>query len=133
MSGFFSNIRWCFSAACKLTTIPSGLVDTDETVVGGLTRRLRDFGLAPVTLWAAEHANIIYNRRFESMQIVGVYAAEIGSADIRLDPDEHTESGWYSFEDALRLVHYRGLKDGIRSVQEYITGPERPARELRLL
>jgi hypothetical protein len=86
-----------------------------------------------VTLWAAEHAYIIYNRRFESMQIVGVYAAEIGSADIRLDPDEHTESGWYSFEDALRLVHYRGLKDGIRSVQEYITGPERPALELRLL
>ena len=33
---------------------------------------------------------------------------------------------------ALARVHYRGLKDGLRSVGEYITGVTHPARELRL-
>jgi hypothetical protein len=29
-------------------------------------------------------------------------------------------------------VHYRGLKEGLRSVHEYITGVEKPAPELCL-
>jgi hypothetical protein len=66
------------------------------------------------------------------MQIIGVYAAEVMESVVRLNAAEHSECEWLSFEECLERVHYRGLKDGIRSVQEYVTGPANPARELCL-
>jgi len=42
------------------------------------------------------------------------------------------KAGRYFGGACLDRVHYRGLKDGLRSVQEYVTGPESPASELRL-
>lgn len=50
-----------------------------------------------------------------------------------LDPSEHAEYVWLPYEECLSRVHYRGLKEGLRSVQDYVTGPVSAARELRLL
>ncbi len=66
------------------------------------------------------------------MQGIGVYATEVPDAPVTLDPTEHSEYGWYSFEECLDRAHYRGLKEGLRSVQEYITGLQDPAKELCL-
>ena len=57
----------------------------------------------------------------------------MADAAVRLDPSEHSEYAWLPYDTCLDRVHYRGLKDGLRSVQEYITGPASPASELRLL
>jgi hypothetical protein len=113
--------------------IPSGFIEGQSSVVDAITKRLEEFRLAASSIWAAEHAYTIYNRRFESMQIIGVYAAEVQTDPAHLDPAEHSEFAWCSFERALELVHYRGLKDGLRSTFEYITGVDAPARELKLL
>ncbi len=113
--------------------IPSGVVEDGEAVTDAIARVLNRFGLTPKTIWAGEHAYIIYNRRFAEMQIIGVYAAEVADAAVRLDPGEHSEYAWLSYEACLDRVHYRGLKDGLRSVQEYVTGPASPASELRLV
>jgi ADP-ribose pyrophosphatase YjhB (NUDIX family) len=112
--------------------IPSGFVEEDEGLLGAIERRLDAFELHPSSIWAAEHAYTIYNRRFDSMQIIGVYAAEVGQESVRLGPDEHSEAGWFDFETCLDKVHYRGLKDGLRSTRDYITGVSEPARELLL-
>lgn len=113
--------------------VPSGFVENDEAVTVAIERELHRFGLAPKAIWAGEHAYIIYNRRFAEMQIVGVYAAEVSDAPVHLDPRAHSEYVWLPYEACLDRVHYRGLKDGLRSIQEYVTGPANPARELRLL
>ena len=112
--------------------IPSGVVEDGEAVTAAIAGKLTQFGLTAKTIWAGEHAYIIYNRRFEEMQVIGVYAAEVADAAVRLDPGEHSEYAWLSYEASLDRVHYRGLKDGLRSVQEYVTGPASPASELRL-
>lgn len=85
------------------------------------------------SIGAAEHTYSIYNRRYETMQLIGVYAAEVRDGHVLLNPVEHAEFGWYSFEQALTMVHFRGLKDGLRSTVEYITGVTEPAKELQLL
>ena len=113
--------------------VPSGFVLESERAVPAVTRLLANFGIAPSGIWAAEHVYSIYNRRFETMQMIAVYAAEVGTDAVRLDPVEHAESRWCSFEEALGLVNYRGLKDGLRSTREYVTGLDSPAAELRLL
>ena len=112
--------------------IPSGFADDEETITDAIGRELARYGLSTKAIWAGEHAYLIYNRRFAEMQAIGVYAAEVSGADVRLAPAEHSEYGWFGFEECLERVHYRGLKDGLRSVHEYVTGTKDPARELCL-
>jgi len=112
--------------------IPSDFIGDQEDIVDAIDRRLAEFGLEPISVWAAEHAYTIYNRRFNTMQIIGVYAAETGSETVKLDPEEHSQAGWYSSDECLERIHFRGLKEGLRSVCEYVTGPVKPAAELQL-
>jgi hypothetical protein len=112
--------------------IPSNFVNDGESITEAICRVLDRYGLRPKAIWAGEHAYLIYNRRFAEMQAIGVYAAEVEDATVRLDPSEHSESAWLSLEKCLDRVRYRGLKDGLRSVHEYITGVEEPAKELCL-
>jgi ADP-ribose pyrophosphatase YjhB (NUDIX family) len=112
--------------------IPSGIVREEETITDAILRDLSRYGLHTLAIWAGEHAYTIYNRRFAAMQIIGVYAADVSGDALNLDPSEHSEYGWFTLEECLERVHYRGLKDGLRSVHEYVTGPGAPARELCL-
>jgi hypothetical protein len=112
--------------------IPSDLVNEGESVTDAVARVLQRHGLRPKSIWAGEHAYLIYNRRFAEMQAIAVYAAEVQDAEVRLEPSEHAEYAWLPFDVCLERVHYRGLKDGLRSVHEYVTGVEEPARELCL-
>lgn len=112
--------------------IPSGVFLDGETVLAAIDRVFSGCALHADSIWAAEHAYTIYNRRFDEIQIISVYAAEVTGGDPQLNPEEHSVFGWFPYETALAAVHYRGLKDGLRSVQEYVTGPAEPARELCL-
>ncbi len=112
--------------------IPSDQVKDGEHITDAIARKLRAFGLKARSIWAAEHAYTIYNRRFNEMQIIGVYAAEVQESAVRLVAAEHAEYEWLSADECLARVHYRGLKDGLRSVVEYVTGSATPARELCL-
>ena len=112
--------------------IPSDTVKEGEHITDAIARHLRAFGLKSQSIWAAEHTYSIYNRRFNEMQLIGVYAAEVNESVVRLNANEHAECQWLSLEECLAKVHYRGLKDGLRSVQEYVTGTATPAPELCL-
>ena len=112
--------------------IPSGVFRDGETVPAAVDRLLEPFALHAHGVWAAEHAYTIYNRRFDEIQIITVFAAEPPEGDPQLNPEEHSEFGWFPYDAALDAVHYRGLKDGLRSVHEYVTGPKAPAPELCL-
>lgn len=113
--------------------VPSDMTEPSERILPAITRRLREFGLRPNAVWAAEHVYTIYNRRFDCMQIIGVYAAEVSAEHVDLNPAEHAVYRWCAYEEAHDLVTYRGLKDGLRSTREYVTGHIGPPRELRLL
>jgi hypothetical protein len=112
--------------------IPSDQVKDGEHITDAVARHLRAFGLKAQAIWAAEHCYSIYNRRFNEMQMIGVYAAEVLESVVRLNAAEHAECQWLSFDECLARIHYRGLKDGLRSVQEYVTSQQTPARELCL-
>jgi lipoyl(octanoyl) transferase len=114
--------------------IPSGVFQGEESVPAAIDRKLAPYGLSPRAIWAAEHTYTIYNRRFHEIQVISVFAAEVEAkaATVPLDPEEHAEYAWLPFEAALDRVHYRGLRDGLRSVRDYVTGIASPAPELRL-
>ena len=112
--------------------IPSDFMGAAERVPDAVRRLLGTFGIAPAAIWAAEHTYTIYNRRFDKLQLITVFAAEAASNEVRLDPAEHAEYRWSSYEDASRLVTFRGLKDGLASVREYVTERVPPLPELKL-
>jgi len=112
--------------------IPSGVFLEGESVLDALDRKLATHQLVGRAIWAAEHSYTIYNRRFEEIQIVCVYAVDVVGDQPHLDPVEHSAYCWRSYDAALAMVHFRGLKDGLRSVREYITGPDVAAPELCL-
>jgi hypothetical protein len=112
--------------------IPSDLVADGESITEAIERVLHRYGLRPKSIWAGEHAYLIYNRRFSEMQAIAVYAAEVDHEEVHLEPSEHAEYAWLPFEVCVERVHYRGLKEGLRSVHEYITGVDEPAKELCL-
>lgn len=109
----------------RFSQIPSNFVGENETIEDAIIRRLGEVGLTAATIWAGDHAYVIYNRRFREMQLIGVYAAEI-----QLEPEEHSDYGWYTIDECLERVHYRGLKEGLQSVHDYVTGIPEPAEEL---
>jgi hypothetical protein len=113
--------------------VPSDMTEPSEQIVPAIARRLREFGLKPNTVWAAEYVYTISNRRFDCMQIIGVYAAEVSAEVAELNPAEHAQYRWCTYQEAYDLVTYRGLKDGLRSTLEYVTGRADPPRELQLL
>jgi ADP-ribose pyrophosphatase YjhB (NUDIX family) len=123
-----------YFAGGRFWQIPSGVFSDGESVTDACDRELGGYGLSAIAIWAGEHAYNIYNRRFDEVQIITVYAVETDSAadDVILDPAEHSEYRWLPYDEALDRVHYRGLKDGLRSVAEYVTATSSPAAELRL-
>ena len=112
--------------------IPTDFIKEGEHVTDAIARTLRVAGLKAQNVWAAEYTYTIYNRRFNEMQLIGVYAAEVRESVVRLNAAEHAEAQWLTLEECLQRVNFRGLKDGLRSVQEYITGIATPAPELCL-
>lgn len=121
-------------AGGRFWQIPSGVFESGESAADAFDRELAQYSLTPKEVWAAEHAYTIYNRRFHEIQIITVFAVETDSTrhDVKLNPAEHSKYEWLPYEAALEKVHYRGLKDGLRSVVEYVTGAAKPAAELRL-
>ncbi|UNK48499.1 NUDIX domain-containing protein [Lysobacter sp. S4-A87] len=112
--------------------LASGARAEAESMTQAIDRVLAPYGIEASAIWAAEHAYTIYNRRFDEMQLVSVFAAQVDADEVRLNPLEHADYRWVTVDEALALVHYRGLKDGLRSVVEYVTGVASPARELCL-
>ena len=112
--------------------IPSGVFLEGDSVLAALDRKLATHQLVARGVWAAEHSYTIYNRRFDEIQIISVYAVEVVGDQPYLDSIEHSDYCWRPFDAALAMVHYRGLKDGLRSVREYVTGPGVAAPELCL-
>jgi 8-oxo-dGTP pyrophosphatase MutT (NUDIX family) len=51
-----------------------------------------------------------------------VYGVEVSSSEeIVLDPKEHTEYRWCSFQEALQLLHWKENKEALRKLNTTLT------------
>lgn len=122
-----------FFGGSRFWQIPTDATAENEEIEDAARRIIDDLRLSLSALWAAEHTYTIYNRRRREVAIIPVFAAEVASPeDVHLSW-EHSEFEWLSASECLNRVNFRGLKEGLRSVCEYITESPRPARELRLI
>jgi len=112
--------------------IPSGLIHEHEFVVDASRRCLAELGLVPKSLWAVEHVYPIYNRRFDSMMLIPVFAAEVEFTNSFTLEWEHAEARWCTADECNQLLSFRGLLEGLQWTRTYITEALAPRPEFRL-
>lgn len=82
--------------------------------------------------WAVEHVYPIYNRRFDSMMLIPVFAVEVDRTQgITLDW-EHSEARWCTADECSQLLSFRGLHEGLHWTRVYITESAAPRPEFQL-
>jgi len=109
-----------------------------------LRRGCTEFGIAPRALWTVEHVSTIFNRRFDAIQIIPAFAAEVvgePAPNLTVAPDSslassvRIEYARYEWADARRveqLLTFRTLLDGFSQLRRYITERDEPRGEFRL-
>lgn len=122
--------RW-FSGG-RFWQIPTEFFGDDESVVDASCRCLADLGIAIRSLWSAEHAYTIYNRRREEVALVLVLAAEAQNAHPVKLSWEHSECRRATAAECEELLTFRGLLEGLHWTRRYVTEAPASYPELRL-
>ncbi len=113
--------------------IPTDFIVGKETTMDGIDRQLKSLRLNAKSIWACEYVYTIYNRRYDSIITIPVFAAEVElPVDVPLTW-EHSESGWFTASECEKRLGFHGLKEGLRFTRKYVTENVKPLRELRLL
>ena len=121
-----------FFGGGRFWQIPSDAVGRGETVADACRRLLKESGIESRGVWSADHVYTIYNRRYDAVCTIPVFAAEAVDGTIPILTWEHSEFGWYDAATCLDRIRFRGLRDGLANVRESITEGGEPAPELRL-
>jgi hypothetical protein len=116
--------------------------DDGEATVDLLRRGLAEYGLDASALWAVESVSTIFNRRFDAIQIIPAFAAEVSGLpepDLRGTVffqqharDEYRSYEWADAERVERLLTFRTLLEGFGQLRRYITDCPEPRGEFRL-
>ena len=122
--------KW-FKGVC-FWQIPSDSFKDGETVQAALSRVLEKYSFSTKSLWAVEHTYTFYNRRFEEIQLCTVYAAEVERPDNVKLTDMHSSYGWFTHDECLTKLRYRGLIEGLKWTTNYVTESPKNYEELRL-
>ena len=113
--------------------IPTDAVGNEENLAGACTRLLKESGVTAEAVWSADHVYTIYNRRYDAVCVIPVFAAEATAGTSPILTWEHSAYGWYDAEACLERVGFRGLRDGLAAVRENVTERLEPDRALRIL
>jgi hypothetical protein len=133
-----------FFGGHRFWQVPGTSMRDGEATVDMLRRGLVEYGLDAVALWAVEHVSTIFNRRFDAIQIIPAFAAEVSglpeptptmSPDSSLASSIGVEYGSYEWADTQRveeLLTFRALREGFTQLRWYITESPAPRGEFRL-
>ncbi len=121
---FFGDCFW---------QITGGFAEGEETLLAAAQRWIAAYGLKPTGIWAAEHVYSFYSTRRENLELVPVFAAEVADPiDVALSW-EHSEFGWFTAEECLERIAFRGLIEGLAAVRKYVAEVDRPHGAYRIL
>ncbi|MEJ1966575.1 MAG: NUDIX domain-containing protein [Gammaproteobacteria bacterium] len=112
--------------------IPGAFLSEGESVVSASRRCLTELALSARSIWAIEHVYPIYNRRYESLMLIPVFAAEVDRTDAVQLSWEHSEFRWCTAEECKELVSFRGLLEGLEWTRTHVTESAAPRAEFQI-
>lgn len=121
-----------FFGGGRFWQIPGAFLGEDEQVPDVLDRPLDELGLRASAVWAIEHVYPIFNRRFNDMQLIPVFAAEVPDPAEPQLTWEHSQAGWYTAAECSERLIFRGLTEGLHWLRHYVSEADTPAQVFRL-
>lgn len=113
-------------------TTPGGMIHEGEGIEEAIARVLKQLGLAPKGVWAAEFTYTIWNLKRANLEMIPVFASEVEEPrEVTLDPGV-SDFGWFTARECEERLFFRGLKEGLRHVREYVSEVDEPAPSLRI-
>jgi ADP-ribose pyrophosphatase YjhB (NUDIX family) len=123
--------KWFFGD--RFWQIAGGFIEEGETLLAAARRWLAEYGLKATGIWAAEHVYSFYSTRREDLELFPVLAAQVeGPVDVRLSW-EHSEFGWFTADECLERIAFRGLIEGLGAVRNYVSEVGQPHGAYRIL
>jgi 8-oxo-dGTP pyrophosphatase MutT (NUDIX family) len=99
-------------------------VDGEDALHCALRELVEETGLKYSRFWAVPATDSFYDHRRDVIQVMPVFAVEVGSdAEPRLS-QEHQTFEWLPFGDARKKLVWPGQRSGLEIVHQYIAGRE---------
>lgn len=113
--------------------IVTGKIEVGETAWQAALRELREeTTLEAQRLFAVPYINQFYEWQHDRTNAIPVFLAIIpADAPIALD-DEHVESRWLIFRDAVAALSWPAMRDGLRVADAVLTDPRTPVEALEI-
>ena len=84
-----------FFGGGRFWQIPTDAVGDEEHITDACRRLLKESGVEPEGVWSADHVYTIYNRCYDAVCAIPVFAAEAGEHTSPSLTWEHSDFGWY--------------------------------------
>lgn len=98
----------------------AGKIEKDETAVQTIVRELKEeTGKIPRRLFTTDHVASFYESRRDLIHMVPIFGIEVEREEVTLS-EEHSEYKWVPFEEALKLLTWKGQKEGLKTVHDEI-------------
>lgn len=99
----------------------AGKIEKGETAWQTIIRELKEeTGKEPYKIFVADHIASFYDPRKDIIQMIPIFGIEVKGEDVILS-DEHQDYQWVTFEEALKLLTWKGQKEGIKIVHDELT------------
>jgi len=76
--------------------------------------------LLPKTMWTIDQVNHYYEAKFDRMNLIPIFGAEVDSITISLS-DEHKDYKWCSINEATELLLWKQQKTGLQEFHDMLT------------
>ncbi|RPI28384.1 MAG: hypothetical protein EHM61_05375 [Acidobacteria bacterium] len=124
--------RW-FGGGGFWQTPPGGLIEDNESLQHAINRIVGGLNLTLRAVWAAEYSYTIWNRRRSGLEMLPVFAAEVEEAKEVPMTWEASQQGWFTARECEERLFFRGHKESLKYIREYVSEVQEPAAMLRVL
>ncbi len=98
----------------------NGKVEGDETAYQAAIREItEETGLRPEQLWVVPNVNTFYSHELNVISLLPVFAAKVKAGEKVTICEEHSDSCWYSPEEAKDLLAWEGQRHSVELISRY--------------
>lgn len=98
----------------------AGKIEKGETASKTVIRELKEeTGKTPLKVFVADHVASFYNAKDDIIQMVPIFGIEVENKDVVLS-DEHCDYQWVTFEEAIKLLTWKGQKEGLKAIHDEV-------------
>jgi dATP pyrophosphohydrolase len=112
----------------------SGSIEEKEKAFEAALRELKEeTGIIPERFWVVPHVSVFYDPSWDSTNLSPMFAAQVKPGVNPTLSAEHTDFGWFLFEEAHQKLVWHSQKEGLTVVHDYLVSGKEASRLTRII